>query len=94
MITLDMDFVEMVEPVISRTWNAIGYDIMEAQQYEGDTDPISSLDAIGVTLDADHPAAHGGRDGKATLELLREAYDEHGYREVVIFLAEHIHLGY
>ncbi len=83
-MNLDQDIINRLERPIRKTWDYIGPDALEAF---GDT---NNEGAIELCLDANRLVT-AAEDPNAEL-LVLHLIDEHGYTEVLKFLAKHIDL--
>ena len=68
-------FFELIAPIVSRTWSAIGYDLVSAVG----EDEMDGYIAIEGVFDADRMTTFGGEDGRAAQELLTEACSKYGW---------------
>lgn len=78
--------VEILRHPLHHVWNSIGYDMQEVCSESGDV--IDAAYIIEVCIDANRLSTYGGDDGEAADKVVLQLIKEHGYRNVVKFLAE------
>ena len=85
---LDQAVVDRLRTPLMRTWNDIGYEVMELAESEGG--PLSNAEAIECCIDANH-LYYSGSD-KIADQMVSALCKEHGYTKVHTFLCKNIRL--
>ena len=83
---LTKDNVEVLRHPLHHVWNSIGHDMYDACAESGDV--MDAAYIIEVCIDANRLSTYGGDDGEAADKVVLQLIKEHGYRNVVKFLAE------